>query len=210
MRVTAARPCSTCPQRTTFQICIPRKGTWYKFFSAKFSTKFPAKAQANNGAMWGRFRDLPVPRMRSRVDQVVPRTPGDDPAQPCMPAPPASTSSAAAEGDKAVLDSRDGSVAVLPGPAPRKDKFPSNKTYYEIPIAIQDRSFNADGSLFYPDSRVLRRHRPRLHPARGVLPDLESGILRQHDHGQRQHLAIPNGRAAALPIPVPERLPVSP
>ena len=26
-------------------------------------------------------------------------------------------------------------------------------TYYEIPIAIQDRSFNADGSLFYPDSR---------------------------------------------------------
>jgi FtsP/CotA-like multicopper oxidase with cupredoxin domain len=53
-----------------------------------------------------------------------------------------------------VRDSRDGSVAVLPGPAPREeDKFPSNKTYYEIPIAIQDRSFNADGSLFYPDSR---------------------------------------------------------
>ena len=53
-----------------------------------------------------------------------------------------------------MLDSRDGSVAVLPGPAPREgDKFPSNKTYYEIPIAIQDRSFNADGSLFYPDSR---------------------------------------------------------
>ena len=33
------------------------------------------------------------------------------------------------------------------------DKFPSNKTYYEIPIAIQDRSFNTDGSLFYPDTR---------------------------------------------------------
>ena len=58
------------------------------------------------------------------------------------------------EGDKAVLDSRNGSVAVLPSPAPREeDKFPSNKTYYEIPIAIQDRSFNTDGSLFYPDSR---------------------------------------------------------
>jgi FtsP/CotA-like multicopper oxidase with cupredoxin domain len=26
---------------------------------------------------------------------------------------------------------------------------------YEIPLAIQDRSFNADGSLFYPDSRVF-------------------------------------------------------
>src|SRR4030043_58027 len=36
---------------------------------------------------------------------------------------------------------------------PRTDKFPSNKTYYEIPIAIQDRAFNTDGSLFYPDTR---------------------------------------------------------
>ncbi len=27
------------------------------------------------------------------------------------------------------------------------------RRYYEIPIAIQDRSFNDDGSLFYPDSR---------------------------------------------------------
>jgi spore coat protein A, manganese oxidase len=57
-------------------------------------------------------------------------------------------------GDDAVLDSRSGTVAVLPGPAPKaNDKFPPNKTYYEIPIAIQDRSFNADGSLFYPDTR---------------------------------------------------------
>jgi len=57
-------------------------------------------------------------------------------------------------GDGAVRDSRLGTAAVLPGPAPKaNDKFPSNKTYYEIPIAIQDRSFNADGSLFYPDAR---------------------------------------------------------
>ena len=41
-------------------------------------------------------------------------------------------------------------------PAPREDdKFPPNKTYYEIPIAIQDRSFNSDGSLFYPDTRAF-------------------------------------------------------
>jgi FtsP/CotA-like multicopper oxidase with cupredoxin domain len=47
-----------------------------------------------------------------------------------------------------------GTPAVLPGPAPKEnDKFPPNKTYYEIPIAIQDRSFNDDGSLFYPDTR---------------------------------------------------------
>ena len=47
-------------------------------------------------------------------------------------------------GDGAVLDSRTGKPAVLPGPAPSEgDKFPANKTYYEIPIAIQDRSFNS-------------------------------------------------------------------
>ena len=59
-------------------------------------------------------------------------------------------------GDATVLDSRTGLVASLPGPAPREnDKFPPNKPYREIPIAIQDRSFNTDGSLFYPDSRAL-------------------------------------------------------
>jgi FtsP/CotA-like multicopper oxidase with cupredoxin domain len=59
-------------------------------------------------------------------------------------------------GDKQVLDSRSGTTAVLPGPAPIEgDRFPSNKTYYEIPIAIQDRSFNAEGSLFYPDTRAF-------------------------------------------------------
>src|SRR5512132_144585 len=60
------------------------------------------------------------------------------------------------EGEKAIVDSRFGTTAVLPGPAPIEgDMFPSNKTYYEIPIAIQDRSFNDDGSLFYPDTRAF-------------------------------------------------------
>ena len=58
-------------------------------------------------------------------------------------------------------------------------------------------------------ARVLRRDRARLHPGRGVLADLEPGVLRQHDHGQRQHLAVPDGRAAPLPVPLPRRLPVS-
>lgn len=54
----------------------------------------------------------------------------------------------------AVLDSRTGEPASLPGPAPRDgDGFPSKKHYREIPIVIQDRAFNDDGSLFYPDSR---------------------------------------------------------
>jgi FtsP/CotA-like multicopper oxidase with cupredoxin domain len=60
------------------------------------------------------------------------------------------------EGDDAVLDARSGAGAILPGPAPREgDAFPPNKTYFEIPVAIQDRSFNSDGSLFYPDSRTF-------------------------------------------------------
>jgi FtsP/CotA-like multicopper oxidase with cupredoxin domain len=32
---------------------------------------------------------------------------------------------------------------------------PPGTRYYEIPLAIQDRSLNADGSLFYPDSRAF-------------------------------------------------------
>ena len=45
-------------------------------------------------------------------------------------------------------------AGVLPGPAPQLGD-PPGKRYFEIPIAIQDRSFNADGSLFYPDSRAF-------------------------------------------------------
>jgi len=57
-------------------------------------------------------------------------------------------------GDEAVVDSRTGAPAVLPGPAPKEgDPFPSDASYFEIPIAIQDRAFNADGSLFYPNAR---------------------------------------------------------
>jgi len=43
---------------------------------------------------------------------------------------------------------------ILPGPAPALGDLPGTK-YYEIPIAIQDRAFNTDGSLFYPDTRVF-------------------------------------------------------
>ncbi len=56
--------------------------------------------------------------------------------------------------DDVVLDKRDKSPAFLPGPAPGVGDDPLG-VYYEIPIAIQDRSFNADGSLFYPDTRAF-------------------------------------------------------
>jgi bilirubin oxidase len=44
-------------------------------------------------------------------------------------------------------------TGVLPGPAPAAGDPPGMR-YYEIPIVIQDRSFKADGSLFYPDNRA--------------------------------------------------------
>ena len=53
--------------------------------------------------------------------------------------------------DDDVIDGATGRRATLPGPAPGHGD--RHGRYYEIPIAIQDRSFNADGSLFYPDSR---------------------------------------------------------
>jgi len=56
--------------------------------------------------------------------------------------------------DDVVLDSRDGSPAILPGPAPTVGDSPLGE-YSEIPIVVQDRSFNADGSLFYPDTRAF-------------------------------------------------------
>jgi FtsP/CotA-like multicopper oxidase with cupredoxin domain len=53
-----------------------------------------------------------------------------------------------------VVDRRNGRPGILPGPAPALGD-PSGTPYFEIPLAIQDRSFNADGSLFYPDTRAF-------------------------------------------------------
>jgi bilirubin oxidase len=43
---------------------------------------------------------------------------------------------------------------VLPGPAPQAGD-PPGTNYYEIPIVIQDRSFNSNCELFYPDNRAF-------------------------------------------------------
>ncbi|MFZ5997062.1 MAG: multicopper oxidase family protein [Nitrospirota bacterium] len=57
-----------------------------------------------------------------------------------------------------------GLPAVLPGPAPAAGQTvlqlnvpgdPVRNSIREIPIVIQDRSFNTDGSLFYPDTRAF-------------------------------------------------------
>ncbi len=124
------------------------QGTWYDFFAGK--------AAANYGVNWGPgFATFQYPNSgRASVDWYHDHALGMTRLN--VYAGPAGfyIIRGGMDGDNAVLDSRFGTVAVLPGPAPKaNDKFPPNKAYYEIPIAIQDRSFNADGSLFYPDTR---------------------------------------------------------
>ena len=124
------------------------EGTWYDFFSGK--------AAAGYGAAWGPgYATFQYPNPdRASTNWYHDHTLGMTRLN--VYAGPAGfyIIRGGPDGDDAVLDSRFGTTAVLPGPAPKEnDKFPPNKTYYEIPIAIQDRSFNADGSLFYPDTR---------------------------------------------------------
>jgi len=125
-----------------------KEGTWYNFFAGKASTNF--------GVTWGPgFSIFQYPNNQRECtlwyhDHALGMTRLNVYAGPAgfflVRGGP--------EGDKAILDSRTGTTAVLPSPAPMEgDKFPPNKTYYEIPIAVQDRAFNADGSLFYPNSR---------------------------------------------------------
>lgn len=125
-------------------------GTWYDFFAAKARQKF--------GAAWGpgyAVAQYPNTQRASTLwyhDHALGMTRLNVYAGPAgfyiIRGGPA--------GDSAVRDSRSGRPAILPGPAPQEnDRFPSNKAYYEIPLAIQDRSFNADGSLFYPDTRTF-------------------------------------------------------
>ena len=123
-------------------------GTWYDFFNNK--------AAARYGAAWGpgfATFEYPNDNRASTIwyhDHALGMTRLNVYAGPAgfyiIRGGPA--------GDDAVLDSRSGAPAVLPGPAPKEgDRFPFDKAYYEIPIAIQDRAFNNDGSLFYPDTR---------------------------------------------------------
>lgn len=123
-------------------------GTWYDFFAAKAKGKY--------GVTWGPgFATFQYPNNQRACtiwyhDHTVGMTGKNVYAGPAgffiVRGGPA--------GDRAVLDTRTNSRAVLPGPAPSEiDQVIKNRKFYEIVIAIQDRSFNADGSLFYPDSR---------------------------------------------------------
>jgi FtsP/CotA-like multicopper oxidase with cupredoxin domain len=125
-------------------------GTWYNFFRDK--------AAGTHGVAWGPgFATFQYPN-RNRASTIWYHDHALGLTRLNVYAGPAGfyLIREGPAGDDTVLDGRFGTRAVLPGPAPKEhDKFPSNKTYFEIPIAIQDRSFNSDGSLFYPDTRTF-------------------------------------------------------
>ena len=136
------------PSATNIPAGYATEGTWYDFFAGKAAT--------THGVTWGPGEatfQYPNSQRASTIwyhDHTLGMTRLNVYAGPAgffiIRGGP--------DGDDAVLDRRFGTRAVLPGPAPKEgDKFPPNKTYYEIPIAVQDRSFNGDGSLFYPNTR---------------------------------------------------------
>ncbi|HEU4528219.1 MAG TPA: multicopper oxidase [Actinomycetota bacterium] len=120
------------------------EGTWYDFFRQKAQAKFGVEWTAGSATfqypndhrsatIWYHDHTLGMTRLNVYAGPagfyIVRGGPGDD-----------------------VRDSRTGTKAILPGPAPSIGD-PPGMTYREIPLAIQDRSFNDDGSLFYPDTR---------------------------------------------------------
>jgi FtsP/CotA-like multicopper oxidase with cupredoxin domain len=82
-------------------------------------------------------------------------------------------------GDEAVVDSRTGAPAVLPGPAPKEgDKFPSDVAYYEIPVAIQDRASGPPSSSATRSSRMAQRGRSKASNSGATVSGSSTGASR--------------------------------
>jgi spore coat protein A, manganese oxidase len=125
-----------------------RHGTWYEFFREKARSKF--------GVHWGRgFATYQYPNsFRAATTWYHDHTLGM--TRQNVYAGPAGFYIIRGGPSDHVRDRRTGRRAILPGPHPRHgDPFPTTKPYREIPLAIQDRAFRPDASLFYPDTRAL-------------------------------------------------------
>ena len=85
-----------------------------------------------------------------------------------------------------------GKAATLPGPAPALGDAPGTD-YYEIPIVVQDRSFNDDGSLYYPDNRAFFEG---LEPDQLQIPFIPDDVI--YDDGTN------GGPSDVSPIWLPE------
>jgi FtsP/CotA-like multicopper oxidase with cupredoxin domain len=123
-------------------------GTWYDFFAGK--------ASANFGQGWGPGYATFMYPNANRASTIWYHDHTLGMTRLNVYAGPAGFYLIRGGPDDKVIDLRTGGDAILPGPAPKEnDRDPFTKKYYEIPIAIQDRSFNQDGSLFYPDTRAF-------------------------------------------------------
>ena len=122
------------------------EGTWYNFFKAKAESKYKQTWERGTAVfqypnsqrattMWYHDHTLGMTRLN-------------------VYAGPAGFYIQRGGPDDVVLNKKTDKPAILPGPAPISGSDPFG-TFYEIPIAIQDRSFNADGSLFYPGTRTF-------------------------------------------------------
>jgi FtsP/CotA-like multicopper oxidase with cupredoxin domain len=125
-------------------------GTWYRFFKDKSSTRFGGEGLPR----WSRGNAISVYPNDQRASTLWYHDHTLGMTRLNVYAGPAGFWILRGGPDDRVLDSATGLKAKLPGPAPRPgDK--GNKRYREIPIVVQDRSFDEDGSLFYPDSRTF-------------------------------------------------------
>jgi FtsP/CotA-like multicopper oxidase with cupredoxin domain len=123
-----------------------KEGTWYSFFKDKAGARF--------GAAWGPgFATFQYPNA-NRASTLWYHDHALGMTRLNVYAGPAGFYIVRGGPTDEVLDSRSGRPARLPGPAPALGDA-AGMTYYELPLAIQDRSFNQDGSLFYPDTRAF-------------------------------------------------------
>src|SRR5215212_8533332 len=134
------------PDTSSIPAGYATNGTWYDYFAEKADKRF--------GATWGPgFATFQYPN-KNRASTIWYHDHTLGMTRLNVYAGPAGFYIVRGGSSDKVIDSRFGSAAVLPGPAPTFGSDPYG-TFYEIPIAIQDRAFNQDGSLFYPDTRAF-------------------------------------------------------
>ena len=170
------------------------EGTWYDFFAGK--------AAASYGVAWGPgFATFQYPNENRAStiwyhDHALGMTRLNVYAGPAgfylVRGGPAGDKSGARQPNRP-----DGSR--FPGPAPRGERqVPAEQAVSGDPDRDPGSLVQRGRVALLPRlARVLRRDRRRVHPGGRVLADLEPRVLREHDHGQRQHVAVPRRSSSA-------------
>ena len=190
------------PAATNIPAGFATEGTWFDFFRGK-----AAAAWAPPGARARRRFSTPTRQRPSTAwyhDHTLGMTRLNVYAGPAgfyiirSTTPPTTRRSPAAA-----------APAVLPGPAPSSATSPSERV-------LRDPDRDPGPLVQYGRLAVLSRHagvlrwlRRTLHPRQRRVADLEPRVLRQLHRRERQDLAVPGRRAAPLPLPAAERVPVA-